>query len=156
MSDLPKKCYDMAQRFEGGDPYGLLVRAGDTIGKLEAENEYLKRERAMLVDLRYELKGIAADVDAGNEFDAVCRRTLGRVIVTLSNSEPQATQWLEEKKAEVLEVFATKWLPNMKHRDQQSSASQTTHNMAVDDCIKHALSMANELRLAASKRKEQV
>jgi len=147
MSDLPKKCYDMAQRFEGGDPYGLLVRAGDTIGKLEAENEYLKRERAMLVDLRYELKGIAADVDAGNEFDAVCRRTLGRVIVTLSNSEPQATQWLagklNEAKIEALEKTET--YINSKYTANESIwICNDLHNMA------------SELRLAASKRKEQV
>jgi hypothetical protein len=53
---------------------------------------------------------------------------------------------LNEERAKVLTEFATKWLPNMKRKDMQSSLTQTTHNLVVDDCIKHAFSMASNLR----------
>jgi len=75
-----------------GGVRGGYAQLFDKIIRLESENESLKRERAMLVDLRYELMGIAADVDSGNGFDVVCRKTLQRVIDNLSATEPQATQ----------------------------------------------------------------
>lgn len=53
------------------------------------ENEYRLRteaqaDNARLRDQRYELMGIAADVDAGNGVDIVCRKTLERVITALA------------------------------------------------------------------------
>lgn len=41
------------------------------------------------MDLAHELMGIAADVDAGNGFDLVCRQTLQRVIDALLAAAPK-------------------------------------------------------------------
>jgi hypothetical protein len=127
----------------------------EEIVKLEDELESLKRERAMLVDaLKSLTEEFATGAGGARNFSMQMRKEI--ITRALSATEPQATQWLREKKAESLELFATKWLPHMKQCDQQSSMNQTIHNLAVDDCIRHAFSMAQELRLAASKRKEQV
>lgn len=63
---------------------------------------------AMLCNLQYELMGIAADVDAGNGFDIVCRQTLRRVIDSLSGAQATALAYEREVKAKVLEEAKSK------------------------------------------------
>lgn len=71
--------------------------------------------------------------------------------------KPQCTTTAEayerEVQANAVTKLATEWLPHMKRRDWTSSINQTLHNLAVDDCIKHSLAYATELR-AAHKGKE--
>jgi hypothetical protein len=123
--------------------------------RLQSELEALKRERAMLVDLRYELMGIAADVDAGNGFDVVCRKTLQRVIDKLSATEPQATLWLDNVKAEAkkdaLEDAANNFDGTLRYN--WTAADGYTNAFEIASELRY---MASELRFAASKRKEQV
>jgi hypothetical protein len=66
---------------------------------------------------------------------------------TLTSTAESAAKHKAEIEAKVLEEAATKWLPHMKNRDMQASINQTTHNRAVDDCIKHILSMATERKV---------
>ena len=49
-----------------------------------------------------------------------------------------------EVRRKVLEEFSYKWLPNLRITDSQSSLNKTTHNLAIDDAVKHALRMAQE------------
>jgi len=66
---------------------------------------------------------------------------------------PAIETYEREVQAKAVTKLATEWLPHMKRKDFTSSANQTLHNLAVDDCIKHALAYATELR-AANKGKE--
>lgn len=67
-------------------PYSTTSRITvDQLRAFAAEIEKpLLAEIERMSDLRYKLQGIAADVDAGNGFDIVCRKTLQRVIEGLS------------------------------------------------------------------------
>lgn len=76
------------------DSATLLVEARDRVVELERTN-------AMLTDLRYELMGIAADVDSGNGFDSVCRDTLQRVIDKLAVTTG-SEEWLQQQINEAL------------------------------------------------------
>lgn len=65
-------------------------------------------------------------------------------------SEAQALIAMQEAyerkvKAKTLEECATKWLPNMRRNEFESSVDKASHNMAVDACVKHVLYMAAEL-----------
>lgn len=76
------------------DSATLLVEARDRVIELERTN-------AMLTDLRYELMGIAADVDSGNGFDSVCRNTLQRIIDKLT-VPTGSEEWLQQQINEAL------------------------------------------------------
>lgn len=91
----------------------------------QQEIAQLRSEVARMYALRHELEGIAADVDAGNGFDEVCRKTLARVISALSNTQATAQAYEAEVKAKALEEardwFATqqgwgKWAAGELHK----------------------------------------
>ena len=99
-----------------------------TIRKLESENEYLKRERAMLVEALKRFLPRSREQRASetmNSFD--------NAAFVISATETQATQWLDDKIAEAFNEQAKVW-----------------------DIIGYSKlrTSAEELRLAASKRKE--
>ena len=96
--------------------------------RLQSDLESLKRERAMLVE---EVHTLAMDVPCEIWTDAYRQR----YDKALSATEPQATQWMEDKIAEALNEQAEVW-----------------------EIIGYSKfkTPAEELRLAASKRKEQV
>jgi len=127
--------------------------------QLEIENEALKRERAMLVEavkayqFAYTPDGHSAPHDCFStgpltgsmiaEYVACpgcSAEQLGDK--ALSATEQQSQQWLAEEKANALELAGEDW-------DNQAHHSASTIRTALRR-------MAQDLRLAASKRKEQV
>jgi len=99
------------------------------VAAMQSELESLKRERVMLVEaLKIMLENTESDDD-----DSEAAHKHGRFV--LSATEPQATQWLESK---LLEARAQELI-----NCHGMSEMQRTHRL-------------DELRLAASKRKEQV
>jgi len=120
----------------------------DYIDRLQSELESLKRERAMLVETGKDYLAAEDKWRAGHEVDNDEWRELQTLFrLALSATEPQATQWLagklNEAKIEALEKTET--YINSKYTANESIwICNDLHNMA------------SELRLAASKRKEQV
>jgi len=110
---------------------------------LEEENESLKRERAMLVEALHDIE----DTRPKGYIDRVAEIAH----YALSATSEQSAQWLEEKKAEVLEE-AAKLCEESKARIFEFSDEivKKTANNVLDNI---AFSIR---RLAASKRKEQV
>lgn len=78
---------------------GWIDACAHNAAEFAKEREQLLEKMAMMQDQYYELSGIAADVDAGNGFDIVCRKTLQRVMDTLSTSQPQVEAYLNEVRA---------------------------------------------------------
>jgi hypothetical protein len=105
---------------------------------LYLENESLKRERAMLVDLITDF--LRREKDDQRNIGKSSRK----FELALSATEPLATQWLEEKIAEA-------------RISSMALAITAIHaGSNEEDLIQLKLQMEEELRLAASKRKEQV
>jgi len=105
MEELMKKKNDFETLIaKEAEKQRVMISRLDTIHSLHYQlteaNQKLAEAQARDNELAYELKGIAADVDAGNGFDIVCRKTLGRVIEALSESPSNA---LNEVKATMLE-----------------------------------------------------
>ena len=59
-------------------------------------------------------------------------------------SEKELEAFRRECECNVLEEFATKWLPSIKRCDNQTSQSQTWQNQGIDDAIKHVFAMIKE------------
>lgn len=111
---------------------GTIVEAN-----LVQKNEKLQAQVAMLRDAGR----LAMNLDYFREHNA-----LATTMQNALDSTASSDAWMKEHDAKLLEEFAFKWLPNIKRHDYQSSRQQTDHNYTVDECIKHALSMASELR----------
>jgi chromosome segregation ATPase len=102
---------------------------------LRLEHEALRRERAMLVDT------VKRNVAEFERDEVRAEDALKNLNCALSATEPQATQWLEEKKAEAFEQFIS----------QRRNWDLVSGGYWLVKLQEHA----SELRLAASKRKEQ-
>ena len=104
--------------------------------RLQSDNEALKHERAMLVEALKPIVSVyltESETEKDTEVRTVMKITeIQKAIAALSITEPQATQWLEDRIAEALE------------------------NMVVGMNDNELLSAFFVRRLAASKRKEQV
>jgi len=48
----------------------------------------------------------------------------------------------QKRDAALLHEFAANCLPNMRRQESVASVERSIHNMAVDDCVKHALYLA--------------
>jgi len=99
---------------------------------LEAENEALKRERAMLVEA-FELVSAELDVGAIDTAMRICMK------INSAINEQQSQQWLAEKMVEVLQKCLDEY-----------------RRFPHDGMIRIVEAELSELRLAASKRKGQV
>jgi hypothetical protein len=78
-------------------------------------------------------------------------KALGNIETALSATEPQATQWLAEKKAEAIEAFGERF------RCVYFEDKKHGNHVYIGPAIKElADKHSSELRLTASKRKEQV
>jgi hypothetical protein len=115
--------------------------------ELESELEALKRERAMLVE---RLKPFA-------QFECGCGKCHNCLAnQALSATEPQATQWLKLHDAEVIRNYMLSKEAGHTHCCVRCGIDYTPPE-GYEDCPKCGCdsNTAHELRLAASKRKEQ-
>jgi hypothetical protein len=119
----------MSDNMKGLDTFAVGYAAAEA--KLQSELEALKCERAMLVEAA---KDVAVNVSSYKY-----HRFIKNLMVALSATEPQATQWLEEKRME--------WI----HDTLDLIRGQAD----AGDCEAAIEERIDELRLAASKREQR-
>ena len=112
--------------------------------QLTREIETLKRERGMLVDALKQAVDCIEDVGAP-EWEGVC----DEMRAAISATDPQSTQWINEKKGETLEL-AMNICANEKVSDE--SAANNSGDAAYNAAICHCLA---SLSLALTKLRAQ-
>lgn len=79
---IVKKLYDRAIHYEGGEPSGLLVQAGDTIILLTKENQELKAERLEIINKNKEYIAKMSDtILRKNEYETYLQTELEQLWV---------------------------------------------------------------------------
>jgi len=129
MSDIAKKCYDTAIRYEGGESHGILIRAGDTILSLMQKNEYLQRKNAMLIEsLREHIEYTDHSTGSG-----LGRELHNKAAIAYFADSGQSAEWLEASHIEWMKKLEP--VAHMYPSDLEKFQSQETFAQAFSVAV---------------------